>query len=137
MLRRKSNSTGNFEYSDLQRLQKPRSTAMSNSFTPPLSEQSPSPLPAIENQQNEQSKPTVPSTTSNGVSSTMPPTNDEIDLVLPTKVFQAKKTSVNDLSQGACSYLWFRRIKEIFLVMGKKSDAFSRFDMELARNDMI
>jgi hypothetical protein len=63
--------------------------------------------------------------------------NDDMDLALPTKVFKAKKTSVNDLSQAACSYLWFRRIKEIYLVMGKQNDAFSRFDMELARTDMI
>jgi hypothetical protein len=137
MSREKPTSKGNSGQSDLQGLQKPRPNAISNSFNPPLSKQSPSPLPGIKNQQNEQSKPTVPSTTSNGVSSTMPPTNDEIDLVLPTKVFQAKKTSVNDLSQGACSYLWFRRIKEIYLVMGKQNDAFTRFDMELARNDMI
>ncbi|UJR15007.1 hypothetical protein I4U23_001984 [Adineta vaga] len=100
-------------------------TNISNSFNPPLVRQLKSPLPAISNQQNRQS------------SSSASLTTDEIDLVLPTKVFKAKKTSVNDLSQAACSYLWFRRIKEIFLVMGKQNDAFTRFDMELARTDMI
>jgi hypothetical protein len=110
---------------------------MSNSFNPPLSKQSTSPLPGIKNQQNGQSNSAIPSTTSKDVSPIIPSMSDEIDLVLPTKVFKAKKTSVNDLSQAACSYLWFRRIKEIFLVMGKQNDAFTRFDMELARTDMI
>jgi len=137
MLREESNLKGNSEQSDLQGLQKPRPTALSNSFNPPLSKQSTSPLPAIKNQQNGQSNPTIPIPISKDVSSTIPSTSDELDLALPTKVFKAKKTSVNDLSQAACSYLWFRRIKEIFLVMGKQNDAFSRFDMDLARTDMI
>jgi hypothetical protein len=128
---------GNGEHSDLQGLQKPRPNAMSNSFNPPIPRQSTPPLPAIQNQQNGQSNTTKPVMTSTDISSAGASTSDEIDLVLPTKVFKAKKTSVNDLSQAACSYLWFRRIKEIFLVMGKQNDAFTRFDMELARTDMI
>jgi hypothetical protein len=125
MLREKSNLKVDSERLDLQ---KPASPRISNSFNPPLSRQSKSPLPAIINQQNKQS---------NSATSTTSAASDETDLALPTKVFKAKKTSVNDLSQAACSYLWFRRIKEIFLVLGKQNDAFSRFDMELARTDMI
>lgn len=74
---------------------------------------------------------------SKDIATTKSSADDDRDLVLPTKVFKSKKTSVNNLSQGCCSYLWFRRIKEIFLVMGKQIDAFSKFDMDLARTDMI
>jgi hypothetical protein len=137
MSNKTSNSKENSEQSDLHGLQKPRPIAMSNSFNPPLSKQSTSPLPGIKNQPNEQSNSAIPSTTSQDVSPIIPSMSDEIDLVLPTKVFKAKKTSVNDLSQAACSYLWFRRIKEIFLVMGRQNDAFTHFDMDLARTDMI
>ena len=97
---------------------KPVPSGTSNAFNPPLSKHV-SVLPEIRSP------------------SAALATNDETDLVLPTKVFKAKKTSVNDLSQAACSYLWFRRIKEIFLVMGKQNDAFTRLDMEIARADMI
>jgi len=131
MSSRRSSLKGGSEF------QRPTSAALSNSFNPPLPKQSKPPLPAINSQQNTQFTRPTSSTVSNGASTTIIPTSDEIDLVLPTKVFKAKKTSVNDLSQAACSYLWFRRIKEIFLVMGKQNDAFSRFDMELARTDMI
>jgi len=130
MSREKSNLNGDSKRPDLQ---KPASPMVSNSFNPPLSRQPKSPLPAISNQQNKQSNSTMPSM----ISKDGPSTSDETDLALPTKVFKAKKTSINDLSQAACSYLWFRRIKEIFLVLGKQNDAFSRFDMELARTDMI
>lgn len=116
--------------------QRPTSAALPNSFNPPLSTQS-KPLPAINRQQDGEFIRPISSTVSNSGSTNMFSTSDELDLVLPTRVFKAKKTSVNDLSQAACSYLWFRRIKEIFLVMGKQNDAFSRFDMELARTDMI
>jgi hypothetical protein len=128
---------GNSKHSDSQGLQKPRPTAMSNSFNPPLSKQSTSPLPVIQNQQNERSNSTIPLTISKEVPPTNPSTSDEIDLLLPMKVFAANKTSVKDLSQALCSHLWFRRIKEIFLVWGKQNDAFTRFDMDLARKDMI
>ncbi|CAF4085925.1 unnamed protein product, partial [Rotaria sordida] len=63
--------------------------------------------------------------------------SEEIDRILPTKVFDGQKKSVNDLNQAASSYVWFRRIKEIFLVMGDENDAFSCSEMGLARNDMI
>ncbi|CAF4640431.1 unnamed protein product [Rotaria sp. Silwood1] len=110
-------------------------TGVSNSFNPSISQRAKTPLPAINNHQNTKSGAAVPS---KNMSSTINDSiRDETDLVLPTKVFQAKKSSVKDLSQALCSYLWFRRIKEIFLVMGKQNDAFTRFDMELARNDMI
>ena len=117
--------------------QKPRPNAMSNSFNPPLSKQPTPPLPAIKSQQNEQPDTPKSVVVSTDISSTVSSMSDEMDLTLPTKVFKAKKTSVNDLSQAACSYLWFRRIREIFLVMGKQNDAFTRFDMDLARKDMI
>jgi hypothetical protein len=120
---------GNSERSALEGLEKPRS--------PKISEQSKLSLPAAKNQHNEQSNSATPLTAAKDFSSIIPSTSDKIDLVLPTKVFKSKKTSVNDLDQAVCSYLWFRRIKEIFLVMGKQNDAFSRFDMELARTDMI
>ena len=131
MSSRRSSLKGNSEF------QRPISAALSNSFNPPLSKQSKSPLPAINSQQIGQFARPTSSTISNGALKTIVSPSDEVDLVLPAKVFKAKKTSVNDLSQAACSYLWFRRIKEIFLVMGKQNDAFSRFDMELARTDMI
>jgi hypothetical protein len=128
MSRGRSNLNGNSHRQDLG--EPPKPAALSNSFNPPLSKQSKTPLPPINSPENKQPVPLDVSTTSSS-------TNDEPDLVLPTKVFKAKKTSVNDLSQAACSYLWFRRIKEIFLVLGKQNDGFSRFDMELARTDMI
>lgn len=112
----------------------------SNSFNPPLPQRIKSPLPAIGSQsQSVIDKPVAPKPSNPNANSTTSShiSNDETDLVLPTKVFQAKKTSVKDLSQALCSYLWFRRIKEIFLVMGRQNDAFTRFDMELARKDMI
>ena len=128
MTYQQNNSKENGKRPQHQELKKPTSASMSNSFNPPLSEWTKSPLPAINGQQNKQSDSLMLLT---------PSTTDEGDLALPTKVFKAKKTSVNDLSQAACSYLWFRRIKKIFLVWGKQNDAFSRFDMELARADMI
>jgi hypothetical protein len=137
MLHEESNSNVNAEHLDFQVLQKSRSNEKSNSFDTPLSKQSTSPLPDTKNHQNEQSNSAIPSATSNDVSPIDSFTSDEVDLVLPTKVFQATKKSVNDLSQAACSHLWFRRMKEIFLVMGRQNDAFTHFDMDLARTDMI
>ena len=103
----------------------------------PLFKQPTLPLPAIKNQQNEEFKSSISLTTSKDASLEIHSPSDEFDLALRAVVFRAKKTSVNDLSQGACSYLWFQRFKEIFLLLGKQNDAFSRFDMELARTDMI
>jgi hypothetical protein len=120
---------GNSERSALEGLEKPRS--------PKISEQSKLSLPAAKNQHNEQSNSATPLTAEKDFPSIMPSTSDEIGLVLPIKVFKGKKTSVKDLDQALCSHLWFRRIKEIFLVMGKQNDAVSLFDMKLARTDMI
>ena len=59
------------------------------------------------------------------------------DPVLRIEIFQGEKKNIKDLSIGSCSYLWFRRIREIFLLMGKDRDAFTKVDMKLAREDMI
>ncbi|CAF1599888.1 unnamed protein product, partial [Didymodactylos carnosus] len=57
---------------------------------------------------------------------------------LRMKVFDGAKSSINDLTQASSSYVWLRRIKEIFLVIGKdESDPFAIFDKEIARKDMI
>ncbi|CAF0941147.1 unnamed protein product [Rotaria sordida] len=129
MPREGSNLQENFEQ------RRPIPTGMSNSFNPSMSQRAKTPLPAINKHQNIKPVAVVPSKNMSSIINDS--IHDETDLVLPTKVFQAKKTSVKDLSQALCSYLWFRRIKEIFLVMGKQNNAFTRFDMELARNDMI
>ncbi|CAF4925086.1 unnamed protein product [Rotaria sp. Silwood1] len=71
------------------------------------------------------------------VSAAVAPPLEEIDNIMPTKLFDGTRTSLRDLDQAACSYLWFRRIKEIFLVIGDQTDAFSCSDMTLARDDMI
>jgi hypothetical protein len=137
MSRGKSASKKTSKYQELTESRRPTSARLSNSFNPPLSNQPKPPLPAINRQRSTIFHPKTSSTVSNYVPAPVSSTSDEADLVLPTKVFKTKKTSVKDLSQAACSYLWFRRIKEIFLVLGKQNDAFSRFDMELARTDMI
>ena len=108
-----------------------------NFYDPQRFKQTMSSSTSVKDQKNEKFNGDTPSSISNGVSSITPLLGSDVDLALPTKVFRAKKTSVNDLSQGQCSYLWFRRFKEIFLLMGNQNDAFSRFDMDLARNDMI
>ncbi len=137
MSRAKSGLKQASEYKELTEPRRPTSAALSNSFNPPLSNQSKSPLPAINSQRNTIFNPPVSLPVSKDVSTKISFTSEEADPALAIGVFKAKKTSVNDLSQAACSYLWFRRIKEIFLIMGKQNDAFSRFDMELARTDMI
>lgn len=137
IFRAKSASKGLAEGQESRDPQKPLPGALSNSFNPPLFSQLRPPLPAINNQKNTHSVPSNLPTVSNDVSPIISSLSGEMDLVLPTKVFKAKKTSVNDLSQAASFHLWFRRIREILLVMGKQNDAFSRFDMDLARTDMI
>ena len=57
--------------------------------------------------------------------------------IVSDQVFQAKKKNIQDLTEDLCTYLWFRRIREIFLVMGRVKDDFMQRDMELAREDMI
>ncbi|CAF3539810.1 unnamed protein product [Adineta steineri] len=61
---------------------------------------------------------------------------------LPLKLFDGKKQSLSELSDESMSYLWFRRIKEIFLRMddgkdGQEDDPFVEFDMSLARTDLM
>ncbi|CAF4071804.1 unnamed protein product [Adineta steineri] len=61
---------------------------------------------------------------------------------LPLKLFDGKKQSLDELSEESMSYLWFRRIKEIFLHIdytkdNQADDPFIEFDMDLARVDLI
>ncbi|CAF1548832.1 unnamed protein product, partial [Didymodactylos carnosus] len=57
---------------------------------------------------------------------------------IPMKIFDGTKSSLNYLTQQSCAYLWFRRIKQIFLQMGKNiSDPFVQYDMEIVRDDII
>lgn len=61
---------------------------------------------------------------------------------LPLKLFDGKKQSLNELSEESMSYLWLRRIKEIFLRMAdgkdnRDDDRFVEFDMDLARIDLM
>ena len=121
--------------------EKPLPNAVSNSFNPPIaSERAKTPLPAIASHQNTfvvDTSTRKASIMSRDMTQFFAFRTRDTDLVLPTKVFKAQKKSITDLSQAACSHLWFRRIKEIFLCMGKQNDAFTRFDMDLARTDMI
>jgi hypothetical protein len=61
---------------------------------------------------------------------------------LPLKLFDGKKQSLNELSEESMSYLWLRRIKEIFLHMAdgkdeeEEDDPFIEFNMNLARTDL-
>ncbi|CAF1079318.1 unnamed protein product [Didymodactylos carnosus] len=68
--------------------------------------------------------------------------DDNDESFLPPKIFDGSKSSINDLSQASSSYIWLRRIKEIFLQMGKNKktddeDPFVNYDMEIARDDML
>ena len=61
---------------------------------------------------------------------------------LPLKLFDGKKQSLRELSEETMSYLWLRRIKEIFLRMAdgkdyQDFDRFVEFDMDLARTDLM
>lgn len=60
---------------------------------------------------------------------------------LPLKLFAGKKQSLSELSEESMSYIWLRRIKEIFLRMGdskdeQNDDPFVEFDMNLAKTDL-
>jgi hypothetical protein len=60
---------------------------------------------------------------------------------LPLKLFDGKKQSLSELSEQSMSYLWLRRIKEIFLRMSdgndeQDDDPFVEFDMNLAKTDL-
>ena len=120
--------SGYRESTELGELKRPKSVGVSNSFNPRPLRQS-SPLGPIKTQENIQS--------TRSVLSIIPTLNERADFVVPITLLAKKKVSVNDLSETNCYHLWFRRIKEIFLVMGKQNDTFTRFDMELARADMI
>jgi hypothetical protein len=128
MSRAKSGYKGTSEHDGLGETKRPMSAKVSNSFHPQLPSQIPV-LPPIKNQENMHS--TLPA------SSNIPTTNAKADLFFQNTLLTKKKKSVNDLSKTISYHLWFHRIKEIFLVMGKQNDAFSRFDMDLARKDMI
>ncbi|CAF1393835.1 unnamed protein product [Adineta ricciae] len=61
---------------------------------------------------------------------------------LPLKLFDGKKQSLNELSEESMSYLWLRRIKEIFLRLAdgkddRDDDRFVEFDMDLAKIDLM
>jgi hypothetical protein len=58
---------------------------------------------------------------------------------LPLKIFDGKKASITDLTEASSSYLWLRRIKEIFLVFGTnaENDPLIIHDTNYARNEMI
>ncbi|UJR12748.1 hypothetical protein I4U23_016922 [Adineta vaga] len=61
---------------------------------------------------------------------------------LPLKLFDGKKQSLNELSEESMSYLWLRRIKEIFLRTAdgkddRDNDRFVEFDMDLAKIDLM
>ena len=133
MQREKSNLRSHVEH----RTRRDSQKSLSSSFNPPLFERAKTPLPAIGSHNKVAPHLPIGLPETNGISTINYPENEEAELVLPTRIFQAKIISVKDLSQGLCSYLWFRRIKEIFLVMGKQNDAFTRFDMDLARADML
>jgi hypothetical protein len=59
---------------------------------------------------------------------------------LPLKLFDGKKQSLDQLNAESMTYIWLRRIKEIFLHMdagtNDKDDPFIEFDMNLAKTDM-
>ena len=128
MSRAKSGHKGMPERDELGETKRPGSAKISNSFHPPLSNQIPI-LPPIKNQENTDS--TIPA------SSKISTTNAKAYLFLSSTLLTKKKKSLNDLSKSISYHLWFHRIKEIFLVLGKQNDAFTRFDMDLARKDMI
>ncbi|CAF1076505.1 unnamed protein product [Didymodactylos carnosus] len=57
---------------------------------------------------------------------------------LPLKIFDGTKTSINDLTEASITYMWLRRIKEIFLAMSKRrdDDPFVEHDLVIAKEDM-
>ncbi|CAF4091354.1 unnamed protein product [Rotaria magnacalcarata] len=69
--------------------------------------------------------------------------DDEItdESCLPLKLFAGNKESLSELHEEFMTYLWLRRIKEIFLHMGdgkneQDDDPFVQFDMNLAKTDL-
>lgn len=60
---------------------------------------------------------------------------------LPLKLFAGKKQSLSELSEESMSYIWLRRLKEIFLRMSdgkdeQNDDTFVEFDVSLAKTDL-
>jgi hypothetical protein len=97
---------------------------------------------------NKEALPPIPSARSNYHDDYNNTDNNEQDFetidegYLPLKLFDGKKQSLNELSEESMSYLWLRRIKEIFLHMGdgkdeQENDPFVEFDMNLARTDLV
>ncbi|CAF1457258.1 unnamed protein product, partial [Didymodactylos carnosus] len=65
--------------------------------------------------------------------------SEEEKMHLPLKIFDGKKASISDLNQASSSYLWLRRIKEIFLVFGTiaENDPLTIHDTKNAREEMM
>jgi hypothetical protein len=65
--------------------------------------------------------------------------SEEEKMHLPLKIFDGKKASISDLNQASSSYLWLRRIKEIFLVFGRnaENDPLVIHDTNYARKEMM
>jgi hypothetical protein len=61
---------------------------------------------------------------------------------MPLKLFDGKKQSLDELSAESMTYIWMRRMKEIFLHMNNSKnendeiDPFVEFDMKLAKADI-
>ncbi|CAF1354323.1 unnamed protein product, partial [Didymodactylos carnosus] len=56
--------------------------------------------------------------------------------VLPLKIFDGAKISISSLTEASVSYIWLRRIKEIFLAMYKVDERFVQVDMDIAKQEM-
>ncbi|CAF3276257.1 unnamed protein product [Rotaria sp. Silwood2] len=72
--------------------------------------------------------------------STLAPTKfdtDQEEFAVPLKIFDGTKKTITDISEQSRSYLWLRRIKEIFLQMGTTDEPFVDFDMKVARTDLL
>ncbi|CAF3331514.1 unnamed protein product, partial [Rotaria sp. Silwood2] len=65
--------------------------------------------------------------------------SEEDKMRLPLKIFDGKKASISDLTHASSSYLWLRRIKEIFLMFGTNAedDPLIIHDTIYARNEMM
>jgi hypothetical protein len=65
--------------------------------------------------------------------------SEEEKMHIPLKIFDGKKVSISELNQASSSYLWLRRIKEIFLVFGTdaENDPLVIHDTNYARKEMM
>ncbi|CAF3290464.1 unnamed protein product [Rotaria socialis] len=87
--------------------------------------------------------PTIPSSKSQLSDDNSRPDIDVAeDNYLPLKLFDGKKQSLDELNPESMTYIWMRRMKEIFLHMndGRNNndeiDPFVEFDMKLAKADI-